>query len=60
MILVGNQIYSELKQVDAGATEFTGDITIQLKAPPSNNRQQRIQEHPGGGEGDIAPCLVAQ
>ena len=52
MILVGNRIYAELKQVDAGATEFTGDIAIQLKAPPTNNRPQRIGEHPGGGEGN--------
>ena len=52
MVLLGNRIYAELKQVDAGATEFTGDIAIQLKAPPCNNRPQRIQEHPGGGEGD--------
>ena len=52
MILVGNQIYAELKQIDAGATEFTGDIAIQLKAPPSNGRPQHIGEHPGGGDGD--------
>ena len=52
MILVGNRIYAELKQVDAGATEFTSDIAIQLKAPPSDDRPQRIGEYPGGGEGD--------
>ena len=52
MILVGNQIYAELKQVDAGATEFTSDIAIQLKAPPSDDRPQHIGEHPGGGEDD--------
>ena len=48
MVLVGNRIYAEVKQVDAGATEFTGDIAIQLKAPSCNNHPQRIQEHPGG------------
>ena len=42
MVLVGDRIYTELKQVDAGATEFTGDIAIQLKAPSCNNRPQRI------------------
>ena len=33
----GNRIYAELKQINACATDFTSDITIQLKTPPSND-----------------------
>ena len=54
IIPFGSRIYAELKHVNACATDFIGDIAIQLKAPPSNDRPQHVGEHPQGlgGDGD--------
>ncbi len=50
--MLGNGIYAELDKVNALATQFTGDVTVQMKSPPSCNGAESVEEHPHVPEGN--------
>jgi hypothetical protein len=45
-------INAELDKVNALSTQFTGNFTIQLKSPPSNDGSESVEEHPQRSKGN--------
>ncbi len=53
IVVLGNGINTELNKVNIFATQFTGDIAIQLESPASNNCAECIENHPHRAQCDV-------
>ncbi len=46
IVVLGNGINTKLNKVDISATQFTGDVAVQLNSPASNDCAERFENHP--------------
>jgi len=52
IVALGNGINTKLNKVNIFATQFTGDVAVQLESPASNDCAERVENHPYRAKGD--------
>ncbi len=50
--MLGNGIDTILNKVNIFATQFTGDVAVQLESPASDDCVKRVENHPYRAKGD--------
>ncbi len=52
IVALGNGVNAKFNKVNSFATQFTGDVAIQLKSPASKDCAERVEIHPNRAKGD--------
>ncbi len=55
--MLGNITNAKCDKIDAVATQFTGDVAIQLKSPQGYDGAESVEEHSQGPKGNAHKVL---